>query len=253
VPTPAFTIAAAQIPSVRGDIAANLSAHEAAIQTAAAHAVSVLVFPELSLTGYELDLAEQLAFSTTDQRLSLLRSLALRHRLALVVGAPIQSSSDKPAIGAFVLTPDGETRIYLKMHLGGSEPDYCSAGTAPLTLDIDDQRIGLSICADSSRPSHGRAYSELGARIYAAGVFLTHEWYVTDAPRLQRLAKDLHMLTVMANQGASTGTYTSAGGSAVWEPGGRLLVQANGVESALVTATKGSTGWHGEIIGLSPS
>jgi predicted amidohydrolase len=245
-----FTIAAAQIPSVRGDIAANLSAHEGAIRTAARHAVSMLVFPELSLTGYELDLAAALAFSVTDDRVRQLRDMAQRHRLTLVVGAPIATTADKPAIGAFVLTPDGDIQSYLKMHLGSSESEYCSPGMAPLTVNIDDQRIGLSICADSSRPSHARTYAELGAHIYAAGVFLTDEWYVTDVPRLQKFAQDFQMLTVMANQGASTGTYTSVGKSTIWEPGGKLLIQTSGVEKVLVTAVRGAGGWHGEIIDI---
>jgi predicted amidohydrolase len=246
-----FKIAAAQVPSVRGDIAANVSAHEDAIRTAATHAVSLLVFPELSLTGYELDLAARLAFSLEDDRVSHLRDLAQQHQLTLVVGAPMETAADKPAIGAFVLTPNGDILSYLKMHLGSSESDYCSPGIAPLTVDIDDQRIGLSICADSSRPSHARAYSELGAQVYAAGVFLTDEWYETDAPRLQKFAQDFQMLTVMANQGASTGTYTSVGKSAIWEPGGTLLVRSNGVESVLLTAARTGGGWRGEIIDMS--
>jgi predicted amidohydrolase len=49
---PPFKIAAAQIPSIRGDVAANISAHEDAIRAASAHAVSMVVFPELSLTGW---------------------------------------------------------------------------------------------------------------------------------------------------------------------------------------------------------
>ena len=53
---PGFKIAAAQVASVRGDIEANVATHAAAIQAASERHVSVLVFPELSLTGYELDL-----------------------------------------------------------------------------------------------------------------------------------------------------------------------------------------------------
>ncbi len=47
-----FKIAAAQFASVRGDLAGNIRVHAAAIAAAAAHGVSVLVFPELSLIGY---------------------------------------------------------------------------------------------------------------------------------------------------------------------------------------------------------
>jgi len=243
-----FTIATAQIGSARGDVSGNLVAHADAVTAAASCDVSVLVFPELSLTGYEPDLAASLTFAADDARLNSLRRLAIQHRITLTVGAPIRNGADKPAIGAFILTPDGDIRTYLKMHLGASEIAHFSHGARPLTLDVDGQRLGISICADSSRESHPKTYADLGAQVYAAGVFLTREWYVDDAPRLQKYATKFGMLAVMANQGASTGTYESVGQSAIWAPGGHLLVQADGVESALLTATLAKSGWQGNLV-----
>ena len=245
---PNFSIAAAQIPSIRGEVSTNLVAHAAAIAAGAARQVSIMVFPELSLTGYEPDLAATLAFSTDDNRLASLRALARQYRMTLVVGAPAQNGPDKPAIGGFVFTPDGGALTYLKMHLGASEVAYFSQGEAPLTLHIDGHRIGLAICADSSSESHPRTYAECGATIYAAGVFLTDEWYVNDVPRLQKYAKEFGLMTLMANQGASKGSYESVGRSAVWAPGGQLLVQADGSDTVLVTAALTRSGWQGEIV-----
>jgi predicted amidohydrolase len=245
-----FTIAAAQIPSVRGDVSANLAAHDAAVSAAAASEASIVIFPELSLTGYEPDIAAALAFTVDDERLNPLRRLAERHQITLVVGAPVRSGSDKPAIGAFVITPAGEVKTYLKMYLGTSEAPHFSHGDTPFVLDIKGQRIGLAICADSSRLSHPRTYTDLGAKTYAAGVFLTAEWYATDVPRLQKYAEEFGLLTLMANQGASSGTYESVGKSAAWAPGGKLLVQAEGVETVLVTATLRKSGWQGDIVGV---
>jgi predicted amidohydrolase len=110
--------------------------------------------------------------------------------------------------------------------------------------------IGVSICADSSQYSHAETYYRPSARIYAAGVFLTDEWYLTDAPRLQKFAADFGMLTVMANQAASIGTHRSVGRSAVWSPGGSLLAQAEGTEEALVVATDVNGVWDGHTLGI---
>ncbi len=60
-----FKIAAAQVASVGGDITGNIRTHAAAIGSAAERGVSVLVFPELSLVGYEPDLADELAITAT--------------------------------------------------------------------------------------------------------------------------------------------------------------------------------------------
>ena len=91
-------------------------------------------------------------------------------------------------------------------------------------------------------------YADLGADVYAAGVFLNEEWYATDAPRLADYAARHRMLTVMANHAASAGTYTSVGKSAAWAPGGALLAEAEGVENALLIATRSNAVWRGEVI-----
>ena len=53
----ALTLAAAQTISIPGDVAANIQRHLAMMRAAAEQGVQLLVFPELSLTGYEPFLA----------------------------------------------------------------------------------------------------------------------------------------------------------------------------------------------------
>jgi len=247
---PAFKIAAAQVPAVRGDIGANIATHADAMAAAARQGASVLVFPELSLTGYEPGLAAELAVATDDQRLAPLLALARQHRIAAVVGAPLCNGPGKPALGAIVISAEGTTRTYRKMHLGGDERDYFAPGVAPLAWAVAGHMVGVAICADSREPSHPQAYAELGADIYAAGVFLNQEWYETDVPRLSAYAARYRMLTVMANHAASVGTYTSVGRSAVWAPGGALLAQAEDANSALLIAIGNHSEWRAEVVGL---
>src|SRR5262245_30231300 len=100
------SLAAAQTVPKRGDVEANLQGHVRLIRAAAQEQARVLVFPELSLTGYELDLAEDLAFSESDARLTPLVELASSCCMTLVVGAPVQIDG-RLHIGAFILAPDG--------------------------------------------------------------------------------------------------------------------------------------------------
>jgi predicted amidohydrolase len=243
-----FKIAAAQVASIRGDLAGNIETHAAAITSGAEQEVSVLVFPELSLVGYEPDLAAELAITATDDRLGVLAALARQHRMTVVAGAPLMIAGGKPALGAIVLAADGPPRSYAKMHLGGIEPTFFAPGNAPLALSVDGQKIGLAICADSSKPSHPQTYSERGCTVYAAGVFLNANWYTTDLPRLAGYASRLRMLVVMANHAASVGSYASVGRSAVWAPDGALLAEATGTESCLVIAGRTREGWRGEVV-----
>ncbi len=243
-----FKIAAAQLASVRGDIARNIITHADAMEVAAIHGVSVLVFPELSLTGYEPDLAAELAMTPADSRLASLQTLAQRHQMEIVVGTPLQNGTAKPRLGAMVIGPQGATRTYGKMHLGGDEPDFFTPGHEPLMIATNGHTTGIAICADASRSTHPQTYAEAGANIYAAGVFLTAEWYATDAPRLASYASRYRMLVVMASHAASVGTFPSVGRSAIWAPDGRLLAQTEGAENALVIATKTGTAWSAEIV-----
>jgi predicted amidohydrolase len=242
-----FKVAAAQVASICGDIARNVQTHAAAVTAAAVRGVSVLVFPELSLIGYEPELAASHALAADDARLAPLGELAQQHRMNVVAGAPLAADGRKPALGAVLFGPDGSRRTYAKMHLGGSEPDYFVPGRWPLAFESHGQTVGLSICADSSAPSHPQAYAALGATVYAAGVFLNAEWYATDSPRLAAYAPRYRMLVVMANHAASVGTYVSVGRSAVWAPDGVLLAQAAGAENALVVATRGPDSWRAAV------
>jgi predicted amidohydrolase len=63
------SIAVAQTCPVRGDVPANLDEHVRLARLAAAEGARVVVFPELSLIGYELELAGELTFSENDARL----------------------------------------------------------------------------------------------------------------------------------------------------------------------------------------
>lgn len=249
-PQRSFKIGAAQVASIRGDLDANIATHAAAIETAGEHDVSVLVFPELSLTGYEPDLASELAILHTDPRLGRLSALAQRHGMDVMVGAPLRNGSGLPALGAIVLTAQGTTDTYRKMHLGSTERPYFVAGDQPLALTVSSQKVGLGICADSSQVSHPKMYMDLGASVYAVGVFMNAEWYGTDVARHASHAARFGMLVVMANHGASVGTYASVGQSTIWNPDGTVLVQSPGTESALLTAAPQMGSWHGEVVGL---
>jgi predicted amidohydrolase len=74
-----LTIAAAQALSVRGDVIADLEEHLKLAGIAAEKGAEIVVYPELSLTGYELDLAEELAFVEDDSRLEPLEQAAAEH------------------------------------------------------------------------------------------------------------------------------------------------------------------------------
>lgn len=240
-------IAAGQVACELGDIDENVRRHAACAERAAGLGVGLLVFPELSLTGYEPALAAGLAMTLEDGRLGTLQGLSDSHGLWMVVGAPLKGEGARPGIGAIVLSPGRAARGYWKMHLGGEEPEHFGCGGESMAFEACGERIGLAICADAGRESHPRRYAEQGVTVYAAGVFLNAEWDKTDRPRLARWAERHGMAVVMSNHGASAGRLASVGRSAAWDEEGELLAEAPGASDCLVLLDKANGRWEGRV------
>ena len=61
-------ICAVQTKPIKGDIHANIANHKKFINRAVAHGAELVIFPELSLTGYEPTLAKEPAMDEGDTR-----------------------------------------------------------------------------------------------------------------------------------------------------------------------------------------
>jgi predicted amidohydrolase len=248
----ALTIAAAQSISVAGDLPANIARHLAFMRSAAEQGVQLLVFPELSLTGYEPSLAAALAIAPHDTILAPLRDMARELRMSAVVGMPIRPAlGAEVLIGALVLAPDGSLAVYTKQHLHPGEEAAFAPGQGGAALEWGDDRIALAVCADFSHASHPHQAAEQGANIYAVGVLISEGGYAPDTALLQGYAAEHSMVMLMANHGGPTGGWTCAGRSAIWAADGRLIAAAPGVGDALVIARRDGAGqWSGEQVAI---
>jgi predicted amidohydrolase len=264
------SLAAAQTIPHRGDVDANLAAHVRLVHAAREEGARVLVFPELSLTGYELDLAADLAFTESDPRLDPLRALASSQRMTLVVGAPVRVGA-RLHVGAFLLFPDGSVGLYTKQHLGAFSPELgrdrrvspdgvvppaeatvFQAGDRNPLVHLDGHAAAVAVCADVSRPAHPQAAADRGARTYLASVFVTPLELEHEAARIQAYAARHSMAVVMANYGGPSGGLASAGGSAIWSEEGVLLARLEGTGSGFAVAVEGETGWRAKAVLLEP-
>ncbi|EJE52194.1 putative amidohydrolase [Acidovorax sp. CF316] len=244
-------IAAAQSISVPGDVQANVQSHLSMVLAAARHGVQLLVFPELSLTGYEPTLAAGLVLGADDAVLAPLREAARSTGMALVVGVPVAplAAGDKPAIGAWVFGADGAAALYRKRYLHPGEEQFASAGVEDVHVRLlAGQPTALAVCADTTHPEHARAALDAGAFLYACGSVISEGGYAKDSVQLKGYAADLGMSVLMANHGAPTGGYACAGRSAFWAPGGAQVVAAPGVGACLVIASREDGAWQGRVV-----
>ena len=241
-------VAAAQTTPCRGDIAANLAEHVRLIALAAVRDVGLLVFPELSLTGYELDLAPQLAFSEQDGRLDPLRELALSRGMTLIVGAPVRVR-ERLHIGAFIVSAQGSLDLYTKQRLGAFPPEANPSGVVPPAeptlfepgdrdphFSYAEHTAAIAICADIGSPAHPLTAAERGASCYLACTFVIPQDYASDSARLQGYARQHAMNVIFSNYGGPSGGLPSAGQSAIWSAQGELLAQLEPIGSGIAVA-----------------
>ncbi|GAA3210751.1 carbon-nitrogen hydrolase family protein [Dactylosporangium siamense] len=226
-----LTVAVAQPVAVAHDVAANAAAHALMVRGAGAR---VVVFPELSLTGYELD--ADLVPTDHPGLAPLVEACRETGTLALA-GAPV----DGPNIA--ILAVDGRTgRVgvaYRKVYLGGSEQVRFRPGPdGPAVVVVDGWRLGLAACKDTSIPAHQADTLALGVDAYVAGLCMfDHESDEQDA-RGQRIALEHGVFVAFASFAGSTGDGYDrcAGHSAIWGPDGAVLARAGVEPGQFVTA-----------------
>lgn len=232
------TISLAQIPIVRGDLCGNLKSHIKMIEQSSYYKANVVVFPELSLTGYELDLAAELAFSPEPLSFKELSQASVEHEIIVIAGCPLKSDNSlKPTIGAVVCFPDGSVQFYSKQYLHEGEDKYCSFGATDYFFTVNGHQIALSICADFIAPEHSQRAKKLGADVYVVSALISNNGFVPDAKILSEIALEHRIPVLLSNHISETGGWGTCGKSSAWDPLGKLAVSSSGKEIGLVLCT----------------
>jgi predicted amidohydrolase len=228
-----LTIAAVQPVSVPYDVAATAASHAVGIREAAAR---VVVFPELSLTGYELDAPE---VAVDDPRLEpIVEACGAAGSLALA-GAPVRGDAGASHIAMLAIDGAGVDVVYSKVWLGGAEPERFSPGSRPAVIEVSGWRLGLAICKDTGVPQHAHDTAALGIDAYVAGVLEHADDAAVPGERARRVATDHRVWVVVASfAGSAGGGYDRAAGrSGIWTPDGAALVQVGPEPGAVARAT----------------
>jgi predicted amidohydrolase len=234
-----LTIAVAQPVCRAHDVAANAHAHAAAIRAADAR---VVVFPELSLTGYEMD-AVPLALD--DPRLVPITEACAASGSVALVGAPV-AGPNGPHIAQLRIDGSTATIAYRKMNLASEESRFVP-GDCPAVVDVDGWRLGLGICRDTGLAEHALQTARLKIDAYVAGTLMfAHEKQEQDG-RARRIATTHGIAVAFASFAGPTGNgYTeTAGCSAIWAADGSGLAQAGpepGLIARAVLTTRVSAG-----------
>lgn len=151
-----FRIAIAQINPRLGDLPANLALYEEKITQGIREKADLLLFPELSLTGYFLrDMVPNVALKMGSPKMEKLRKLS--RRLPFVAGL-VEESADHRFYNAAVYFESGEIRhvhrkVYLPTYGMFDEQRYFARGDRLRAFDSQFGRVAILICEDLWHPS----------------------------------------------------------------------------------------------------
>ena len=247
-------IAIAQLNFTVGDLAGNSSLIADAMQRALAGGASLLVTPELALTGYppeDLLLREDFLNSSA----LALQELAGRARgIALLVGHPHKAGED--CFNAASLLREGRIEAtYHKHKLPNysvfDEVRYFSSGSKPLVFELDGVRFGVNICADVWEPEPALLARQYGAQVLLAlNASPYHlEKQLTRYETLKSRAAQTGMPVIYVNLVGGQDELVFDGASFAMNPLGQVVAQLPTLEETLgFISLKGPSLTPGDIV-----
>jgi predicted amidohydrolase len=239
----------AQINPRLGDVEANLKIHLETIEKAADQGVELLVFPELSLTGYRLrDLAFEVAMQPSFKDPLFAPLLDASRDMDVVVGFVETDRRQKYYISAAYLSRGELLHVHRKVYLPTygmfDEGRYFAWGDAVRAFDTRFGRMGMLICEDFWHVSPPYLLWLDGADILlltssSPGRGVATEQKIGSARWVEHInqayASIFTNFVIHANRTGFEDGVNYWGGSSVYDPEGVQLVQGPYYEDALVT------------------
>lgn len=214
-----------QLKPLKGDIEGNLNKHLKLIDAALEKQPDLLMFPELSLTGYEPELAKDLATNSNDNRLIPLQEISDKYNIILCVGIPTRNNNEL-FISMIIFRSNKERITYSKQYLYPTEKGIFTTGYTPYIISYDEEnRIAPAICYELSNTEHTDYARKMNATVYMASVLNSVNGVDADIEKLSKIASTNQMTTFMSNYIGESGGYECAGKSSIWNSKGELIAQ----------------------------
>jgi len=234
-------VALAQISCKRGDKAENIKTIESRVTKAKQQGADLVIFPELSLTGYTMrDQIYELAETIPGHSTTVLEKLAKKTGTYIVLGMPeLSEKTQAPVYNAAVLVgPHGfigkYRKMYLPTHSVFEEKRYFRPGYQTAVFETELGKIGLIICYDIFFPEVSRLARLKGAQLIVC---------ISASPATRRTFFET-LTTARAIENTAFLAYVNLvgiedglqfwGGSRLVGPNGKTLVQAKYDEEDMI-------------------
>lgn len=226
-------IGLAQLQPVCGNIQKNRDLHIAFVEGAMQQGLHLVLFPELSLTGYEPKMAMELAMEVHDPRLEVFQDLSDQGQLTIGLGIP-EKTSGGTMISTLFFQPHKPRKRYSKQQLHPDEAPYFIHGHEQLILSVGHTRLAPAICYESLQEGHMAAAKKQGAEGYLASVAKPQRVLEKAFLHYPKMAKDYAMPVFMVNAIGACDDFISAGQTCIWDKEGKVLGQLEADEEGLL-------------------
>ena len=217
-------ICVAQMRPIKGNIEKNIETHQTFIASAIAHGADMIVFPELSLTGYEPTLAKGLATTQEDERLRVFQTLSDENQITIGIGLPTRGETGI-LISMVIFQPHQARQTYSKQMLHADELPYFVNGERQIVLTAGETIVAPAICYESLQSEHAASAVEQGANVYVASVAKSANGVAKAFKHYPTIAQKYSIPVLMANCLGPCDDFEGVGQSAIWNQNGVLMGQ----------------------------
>lgn len=233
-----------QMAPILGDIDANLERHHDALRRAQAEKADLIVFPELSLTGYLVrGMVHHVAIKRDDPRLL---KLARDAKSTAVVLGFVEKADDGQFFNSAAFIQNGaivavQRKLFLPNYGMFDEGRFFAAGDRMESFETPWGKAGMLICFDLLHPAAGYLHEQAGVRLLitisaspARGISAEGNMAGEMVFRLaqESIARLLGVMTIYVNRVGTEEGLTFWGGSMVMDPFGKVVCELPMYEEA---------------------
>jgi predicted amidohydrolase len=235
-----ITLAALQMKSESGDVAANLARIAQAAKDAVAAGASLLITPELGLTGYGAgDIIRDLAEPADGPLVKRLQAISAETGVAIIAGFA-EKAEGTVFNSAVYVDGDAVPAVYRKSNLYGDYERALFTPAAPGTVLFDHRGVkcGMLICYDVEFPENVRRLALAGVDAVLVPTALPAGYsgtFIADH-MIQTRAFENQVFVAYINHCGADERFTFAGSSRIAAPDGSLLASAAPHGEALMVA-----------------
>lgn len=254
------TVSVVTFHPVWGDKETNLKRILEYTEAAAKKGSDFVIFPEMSLTSYDDEadkplkekMQYKLAETVPGPSSEKVAELAKKLNINVIFGLPARDDTDPDTIynALAVISPNGISGCYHKMHLPAPEPNWATRGDKPFIFETDWGPVGIAICYDNyAFPELMRYYASMGCRLIINSTALAHcHGPYFGSPTLEAAVVQNGIYIASANIGGLDVDNYFWGGSSIIGPGqkhtwsyyyyaGRKFTDEDAPECEMFTAT----------------